>query len=155
MEETTKDKPLERIAIITYNVVGEGIYGDVIRCDGREIYIVQNRHRSFWGADRSLPSGEIAESRNRIAKRTIDDAMKLSLKDMDKIFLYVGSGGGEEIILETRMLPAEKITYIMCDCNLWLKEQLIESVGNADSKIIMSECGGQKTMEKILKSYLT
>jgi hypothetical protein len=101
-----------------------------------------------------LPEEEILESRSRVAKRTIDDAMNISLKDMDKIFLYVGSGGGEEIILETGSLSAEKITYVMCDCNFWLKKRLIESIGNKDSEIIMSECGGQVTMEKILKSYL-
>jgi hypothetical protein len=152
MKDTTKDKPFERIALITYNVVGEGIYGDVIKLDGREIYIVQNRSKYFWWG--KGPKGDSDAARREVAIETMDDALQIPLQEMDKIFLYIGQTGGEEVIGRTKDIAPEKITYVMCDCNLRLKEHIIKGMGNEKAEIIMSECGGQRTMEKILKSYL-
>ncbi len=148
------EKKIKRIALVTYNVVGDGKYDSLIKQDGLEMHLVQNGHRSKWAVDKNLSSKESTDVRERVAKRAIDAAMELSLEDMDRVYLYVGSNGAESIIAETRKMPADKITYVLCDCNLSKKRELLKQFGHPDAQVIVAECGGQRTLDKILKSYL-
>jgi hypothetical protein len=141
----------KKIAIVTYNRVGEGQYDNgLIKRDGKEIYIAQNGHRSAWAAD-SGPGYE----RNKIRRRTVKDVIQqITLEDMNHIYLYVGAGGGEEAIRQTKDIPSEKITYVMCGCNYSFKRNLIEEIGNSNAETISCECGGRNTLERILKQQL-
>ena len=141
----------QKIAIVTYNRIGEGQYENgLMERDDKQIYIAQNGHRSKWAADGGSES-EKFDRRQSVAGYV---AKSLDLTDMDQIFLYVGSNGGEEAIRQTAQIPADKITYVMCDCNWSRKNNMIREHGNISAKIEGCECGGQKTLDRILKGLL-
>jgi len=149
-----KAKPMNKpkIAIVTYNRIGEGQYenGLMQRAD-KQIYIAQNGHRSKWAAEGDASSAEKAETRRRVAGYVVNS---LELKDMDHTYLYVGKNGGEEAIAQTATIPADKITYVMCDCNWSEKKNMIAANGNQNAEIQSCECGGRSTLERILKDLL-
>lgn len=149
---TNKEQPKQKIAIVTYNRIGEGQYENgLMQRDNKEIYIAQNGHRSKWTAD-SHDTDEEKEARRISVARYVTRALELS--DMDQIYLYVGNQGGEEAIRQTATIPAEKITYVMCDCNWSKKKNMISALGNTQAKIQSCECGGRETLERILKKIL-
>lgn len=144
----------QKIAIVTYNRIGEGQYENgLMQRENKQIYIAQNGHRSKWAApgNSGLSDDEKAEIRARTAKYVAKD---IELEDMDQIYLYVGNDGGEEAIRQTAKIPAEKITYVMCDCNWGRKQKMINSLGNTAAKIQGCECGGRSTLERILKELI-
>jgi len=142
-----------RIAIVTYNRIGEGQYENGLMARGdKQIYIAQNGHRAKWTADAD-DDDEVKEARR---KSTAGYVLKsFDLKSMDQIYLYVGSDGGEEAIRQTAEIPAKKITYVMCNCNWSQKNRMIAERGNGAAKIESCECGGRETLERILKQLLS
>lgn len=143
---------IERIAIVTYNRIGEGQYSNgVIQRGDRQIFIAQNGHRSEWAAD---PGVDREQTRGIRAAVVTDVLSSVNLKDMDRVFLYVGTSGGEEAIRQTADIPADKVTYVMCFCNDSQKRQMIRAQGNASARIVHCECGGRDALERILKELL-
>lgn len=148
--ETQKKR--QRIAIVTYNRIGEGQYENGLMERGdKQIYIAQNGHRSKWTACGNSSDDEKERARRSVAGYVIKS---LDLADMDQIFLYVGSHGGEEAIKQTAQICPSKITYVMCDCNWDTKQRMISEQGNSQAKIQSCECGGRETLERILKGLL-
>lgn len=149
MEQTKTEK----IALVTYNRIGNGQHENgVMQAGNKEIFIAQNGHRSKWAYNpNSGPISQAAETRECAARMA---AQQVNLNDMDRIFVYVGAGGGEEAIRQTRDIPAEKITYVLCSCNYGMKKDLIRRLGNAEARIRECECGGRDTMERILENLL-
>ena len=147
-----KEKKITKVAIVTYNRIGEGNYPNgVIRGEGVEIYIAQNGHRSEWAADPENNEYTKAQTR-KIASASV--ARQIDLSDMDKVFIYVGANGGEEAIRQTRNIPSEKISYVLCHCNYGTKRDMIQSIGNGKADIISSECGGRSTLDRIVERFL-
>ncbi len=145
---------LEKIAIVTYNRIGQGKYENgVLNAGNKQIYIAQNGHLAKWAVEpNSCPREEAIESRERAARRA---AEQIDLSEMDKIYIYVGAAGGaEEAIRQTRGLPAEKVTYVMCDCGFTRKREMIKHLGNQDAQVIDCECGGRETLQRILDDIL-
>ena len=145
----------EKIAIVTYNRIGEGQYDNgLIEREDKQIFISQNGHKSKWAAANSDNSPDDEEARRRRVSVIGYVTKSIDLKDMDKIYLYVGNNGGEEAIRQTAEIPAEKITYVMCDCNWYAKHNMIVQKGNSNAEVMSCECGGRETLEKILKGLL-
>ena len=143
------NKRTKRIAIVTYNRVGNGQYPNgVINGKNAEVYFAQNRHLSKWAADPNLSDGQRQNIRRYAS---INAADSLSLEDMDHIFLYVGDSGGEEAIGMTVEIPGQKMTYVMCRCNYSAKKNRIRGIGRTNPRIISCECGGRETLEKIVR----
>lgn len=140
----------KKVAIVTYNRIGEGQY-DNGRISGKsvDLYVAQNGHKSKWAANPDCGGKE--EARSRTAKSVV---RQVELTDMDHVYLYVGSDGGEEMIRATRELPAENITYVLCDCNWGHKRNMINSFGHGSSKVIECECGGRGTLAGIAAKLL-
>lgn len=144
---------LEKIAIVTYNRIGEGKYENgVLNARDKQIYIAQNGHLAKWAYNPNSGTREEAIDARQRAARSV--ASQIALDEMDKIFIYVGNSGGEEAIRQTRGLPANKVTYVMCDCNMGQKKSMIRHLGNEDAKIIYCECGGRETLQRILDGIL-
>jgi hypothetical protein len=142
----------QKIAIVTYNRIGGGQYENGLMERGdKQIYIAQNGHKSKWVSDPSNPESEKEARRKSMAGYVVKS---LDLTDMDQVYLYVGSNGGEEAIRQTAQIPAEKITYVMCDCNWSGKTRMISEHGNSNARIQSCECGGRETLERILKGLL-
>ena len=142
-----KTKP-KKIAIVTYNRIGNGQYENgVIKTKDKEIYIAQNGHKAKWAASGGNDR-EKEKTRSMVAATTV---RQIDLKNMDHVYLYVGANGGEEAIRQTRNMPADKITYVMCGCNYGMKERMVRDLGNDGAEIVRCECGGRDTLEKIVK----
>lgn len=153
MTETATEQKLEKIAIVTYNRIGQGKYDNgVLNAGNKQIYIAQNGHLAKWAVEPySCPGSEAKEYRERAARNV---AGQIDLSEMDKVFIYVGAAGGEEAIRQTRGLPAEKVVYVMCDCGSTQKRQMINHLGNQKAKVINCECGGRDTLQRILDGIL-
>lgn len=145
--------PTWQVAIITYNRIGEGEYENgVTDGPGIRLFIAQNGHKSKWAADPDYGSrASRKETRVRMARHVTN---MVNLEDMDHVFIYVGGSGGEETIRQSRDLPANKVTYVMCDCNWDNKNEMIKSIGNAGAKVIECSCGGQIVLAGIVKRLL-
>ena len=144
------EKP-KRVAVVTYNRVGDGEYDSgVIRKNGLELFIAQNGHKSKWAAS----DGSWAD-RSQVRGRTAANVLsEIDLTEMDHTYLYVGASGGEQGIIETKEIPADKITYVMCGCNSSMKRNMIDMFGNRNAEIISAECGGQYTLGRIVDGLL-
>ena len=149
---TATEERTKKVAIVTYNRIGEGQYENgVIRRNGVELFVAQNGHRSKWAAFAESTDAEKKEARIRTAQRVAKD---LELADMDHVYVYVGSNGGEEMIRQTRDLPARKLTYVMCDCGWSSKRRLIQELGNSNADLMECECGGRDTLARIARQVL-
>jgi len=145
-----EENKTKKVAVVTYNRIGEGQYNNgVLRRGNTELYIAQNGHKAKWAA---MPEG--GNHREKRINTIRDVVNRVELAEMDQVVLYVGAGGGEEAIKQTSELPAEKVTYVMCDCNGYRKRQMIRNVGNAEAGVIWCECGGRHTLERMVKELL-
>jgi hypothetical protein len=147
-EKKNHIKP-KKIAFVTYNRIGNGEYDNgVLKRNGIEIYIAQNGHRAKWASGgQDAPPDQTDLNR---ASAISDILERVSLEDMDHSYVYIGKKSGLEIISQTKNLPADKITYIMCNCQRYEKVKLIENIGNEDAKIIWCECGGRETLDRLI-----
>ena len=78
-----------------------------------------------------------------------------SLPNLDHVVIYVGTRGSERAIALAAELPADKVTFVGCDCRLPEKDALIDAAGLSESQRILCECGGHRTMEKLYRDFMT
>ncbi len=76
------------------------------------------------------------------------------VKELDYIVVYVGSDGSENAITLASELPSEKVTFVMCDCRLGTKDELLRRAGHTNARQIMCECRGLETMGRLCKRFL-
>lgn len=90
----------EKIAIITYNRIGEGQYANgILKKKGKELHLFQNGHLSKWAVNRESGIQNPAPIRAQAITDILED---LNLEDMDKVYLYVGTSGSEKAIEMTK-----------------------------------------------------
>ena len=79
-----------------------------------------------------------------------------ALQSLDKVFIYVGDNGSEGTIqhaAENGLNPS-KAVFVLCDCNEHAKRSLISANGFTESHVIMCECSGRRTMQRIANNFL-
>ena len=146
--EQARESNPKKIAIVTYNRVGDGRYlNGVMRRNGLELYFAQNGHLAKRAARDCFDTYQ----RSRVAQSV---AREFDLSQMDHSYIYVGAEGGEEAIRQTRHLHPDKVTYVMCDCNFSAKRALISNHGNTGARIMSCECGGRDTLAGIVEKLL-
>jgi len=141
----------KKIALITYNLVGDGKYPQVNKGEENDVYIAQGNSiaavKEQWRTDSDAQKIRADASKNAV--------QTINLEDMDKVYVYVGEKGGEEMIRQTLQVPTEKIVYVMCGHNSDAKNHLIYQYrGGYFSQKIICECGGRATLERILQDSL-
>ncbi|HVY01682.1 MAG TPA: hypothetical protein VHA12_02885 [Candidatus Nanoarchaeia archaeon] len=146
------EKETRKVAIVTYNRVGEGQFPNGIQSrPGLEVYFAQNGHLAKW----TWSSEETLEEKERARKYTAAAVVRsIRLDEMDEVYLYVGNNGGEEAIRQSADLTSEKVNYVMCSCNYGYKKDLIRRIGNGKARIIECECGGRETLATIANQLL-
>lgn len=146
-------KDIKKIAIITYNRIGDGQFDNgIIKKQHAWLHIAQNGHRSKWAADPDYGSGD---GRNQTRSRTAAAVVaQFDLSVMNHTYVYVGASGGEEAIRQTRNLDPNKVTYVLCNCNYGTKKSMIRQHGNHGAAIMECECGGRKTLERVAQDLL-
>ncbi len=86
--------------------------------------------------------------------KTIKDFDQKTIKDVDQIVFYVGAFGYKIAVRLAKKFPANKITYVACECALIEVKKLIKEVGHGESTLIVSEHHGIKTMPRLCKKFL-
>ncbi|MBX9670149.1 MAG: hypothetical protein K2X93_21290, partial [Candidatus Obscuribacterales bacterium] len=82
------------------------------------------------------------------------DELDRMLPELDHIVVYVGANGSEEAIRRAAVMPPEKVTFVLCDCNLREKERVICTSGMSTARTVMCECGGRHTMRALFERYI-
>ncbi len=79
------------------------------------------------------------------------------LPSLDRVFIYVGDNGSEGTIqhaAENGLGPSRAV-FVLCDCNEFSKRNLIREKGFETSPVIMCECSGRRTMNRIATNFMT
>ena len=94
----------------------------------------------------------------KLAAQAFDSSnhgLKYDLDRIDEMFVYLGldgAGPGFEYVAGIMVRNGNKdITLVACDCGSEIKENFARET---DLQIIWAECGGMKTLEKIVEQKL-
>ena len=145
----------QQVAFVTYNSVGQhGSYDSGwYENRGRRAFLVQNTRGRRAAAEnqfnREAGSQAVAEEVERLWQ-----VLGLVLPILDHLVVYVGASGSEEAIRYASQMPAQKVTFVRCDCGLAGKDALIAEWGMAGSRKVLCECGGCKMMEALLCVFM-
>lgn len=149
---------MQNAAFVTYNTVGDSLRsGWHDGPEGRRALVIQNSTGRLWGAsiDPVLPAKNTGENANRVSSE-IDNLwgqLREALSELDQIVVYVGDKGSEVAIRLAAELPAEKVTFALCQCNFRYKTALIRS-HVAGAGTVVCECGGHYAMERLFQSFM-
>ena len=147
-----------RVAMISYNAFVHGEENGLKERGGNSVLLLQNETGSKWGL-------------LQVRKRNDDPSwyaqanaivgplwMKLvdEMETIDKVVIYVGATGSERVIelAEQHGLVPEKAVFVMCDCGIHAKKEILVAYGYATSQVIECECGGQDAMLQIYDRVL-
>lgn len=153
---------MKSVAFLTYNTVGDGQVGNGWHgSNGRRAFLLQNTRGKRWGArrDPNVPSGSMRTT-DEYADRVRDEIGELwtllegQIAELDHVVIYVGANGSERAIGLASRLPADKVTFVGCDCNLPYKEMLVRAAGMTRSRRILCECGGHRTMGRMFETFM-
>jgi len=143
-----------KAAVVSYNAFNREANG--WHCRGEnEVLLVQNDDGSLWGAKQSGTPQDMATEGSRLVTAKWTD-IGADLLSLDLVVVYVGSYGAETIITlaAESSVPAGKMVFVMCDCNLANKNRLIGRHGYEGSRKIMCHCGGRTEMSRIFPSLM-
>lgn len=153
---------MHSVAFITYNTVGDGQVGNGWHgLNGRRAFLLQNTRAQRWGArrDPNTPSGDdrtTDEFADRV-RREIEAIWSLledQITEIDHVVVYVGASGSERAIALAARIPADRITFVGCECGLPFKEILIQAAGLTGVRRILCECGGHRTMRRLFETFM-
>lgn len=141
---------MQRVAFLTYNSVGSGLSnGWHEGLNGRRAFVLQNTK-----GEGTLDKGPIGAAKRTEQTGILWSLLQEELPNLDHVVVYVGTRGSESAITLAAKLPASKVTFVGCDCNLPLKEMLVRSAGLGEAQRLLCECGGHWTMRELFDNFL-
>lgn len=139
---------MKTVAFITYNVMSGNVASGWHETRGRRALVLQNTHGAGrWGS----PIGAGARASQSV---TLWEQLQQSLSEVDHVVVYVGTNGSEAAVMLAAQLPADKVTFVGCDCNLYAKKVLIRAAGMSGSRWIDCACGGHGKMRDLYDSFM-
>ena len=146
-------------AFVTYNTLGDRFLssGWHDREDRRALVLQNTRGRS-WAADQAIAksSGQYDQECDTVRSEISDlwGQLQEHLHELDIIVIYVGSNGSEHAIALAANLPASKVIFVSCDCNLSAKRNAVQRTGLTEARWIDCECGGHQTMGRLYNVFM-
>ncbi len=146
------------IALYTYNQI-EGAKDGWNERNDRRAFVIQGSQA--WAAGQA--PGEYTEGPGEVDRRIglrLDTINKLwaesagVIGSAKHVFIYLGSSASKRAIELASQLAPERMSFVLCDCAFHMKDGLIVQAGLSSAAQIMCECGGRRTMAKILETYL-
>ncbi|HLC38990.1 MAG TPA: hypothetical protein VJJ80_02610 [Patescibacteria group bacterium] len=140
---------------ITYNSVGIG--REML---GNGWHGKDGEHQIFIASTESIRTKSITSGK-AIREKDIDGILVpladiLHLMDEKMIFvIYLGGEGHEHIFSYLYQIPAERIVFVMCECDRQGKMHQLREHRLLGARRIDSECGGELTMKKLADHFLT
>lgn len=151
---------VKKIAFITYNYIWNWEYKNwaIKTTSNKEIYISQSEDSQIKHRDLGWKEYRVLDNKRNdkdFVKNVLDNVVgQIKLEEMDHTYLYVGKKTAQELISRTKDLVAEKITYVICDCDEYEKRENIRKYGKEWADIVMCECGWRTTMKDLLEKTL-
>lgn len=145
-----------RIAMFSYNGFVSSERNGWKQGVSNEILLIQDPEGRPWGTTQSgISTSEMSRESHSVIENAWQ-ALEAEIPTLDKFIIYVGSYGAERAIelAKQNNIPANKITFVMCDCGLSNKLQIISRCSYKDSAQMMCECGGRSTMNCLYQKYL-
>ncbi len=150
------------VAFVTYNTVGENRLSGWVEQNGHRAFVMQNTKGISWGAGVAPKDyGTIEGPTSKLTENRFSEIeqMWLILREMihefDRVVVYLGASRAQARIIElVSMVSAAKITFVSCRCDLVAKEICVQLAGLDACERRTCECGGHRTMETLLVSYL-
>jgi hypothetical protein len=149
---------MQKVAFVTYNTVGDNLSSGWHGSDDRRALLVQNTRGERWGAQHA--PGEFCPgadkcSHNRYTEiDSIWGQLQSELSDLDHVVVYVGAGGSQRAVELASALDSSKVTFVLCDCRLSIKEEWITQNGMVDAGRVWCECGGHRTMKSLYENFM-
>lgn len=151
---------MKQIAFVTYNTVGENLSSGWHTANGRRALVLQNSKGQRWSVDRNnLPPDDGSEygvpgKLRRTEIEALWTELQKSLPELDHVVIYLGVRGSERAIELASILPASKVTLVLCGCSFFAKKMLILEAGLIDARQIDCQCGGHQTMRELFDSFM-
>lgn len=140
---------------LSYNSIGQnGEYPNgVLEENGHKAIIVQHPRGKNWAVPGVIPM----QIGTALAETAVEELFKRAFGtdvEPDAVLVYVGAEGSEGAIRLAAHLPQDKVGFVMCDCNMRAKAQMLHQHADHQTHILMCECGGQQTMGGLVKQFL-
>ena len=156
---------IRTVAFVTYNTVGNLRGGWHEEPNGRRALIVQNTNGNEWAVEKIIGRAPIPPSNYRrrdvqfvdLVHNEINqlwEQLQESISSLDHVVIYIGSKGSEHAIALAAQLPADKVTFVGCNCDLPQKEAMIQASGLTKAQRILCNCGGRDTMEHLFHFFM-
>lgn len=151
---------MKAVAFVTYNTVGDKLSSGWHGSDDRRAFVIQNSRGYDWAVKETstpadfdrLDTANVNRVRDEIG--TLWGQLQEALPALDHVVVYVGSQGSERAIALAAQLPADKVTFVGCDCGLAIKAALIMAAGFNPSQLVLCECGGRRSMRRFYEAYM-
>ncbi|GEM_PF-1592955 len=156
------------VGFLTYNSIGKAgnISNGAHETPERRAIVLQGSPKDIWAASKVYGGGKVPPPgydrdqgqyvnfiSNEIDRLWAD--LSQGIDEFDHIIIYVGAKGSERALELAASLPPQKVTLVMCDCELGRKLHLISQIGNLkEARRILCECGGNMTFYRMFWHYL-
>ena len=140
---------MNKVAFVTYNTVDENLTSGWHESEDRHAMVLQNTK-----GEGTRDGGPIGRDNRQEQISTLWKELQQVLSELDQVVVYVGTNGSERAIALASELPADKVTFVGCDCNLPMKEIMIQAVGLGKARRILCECGGHHTMKGLYDRFM-
>ena len=139
---------------LTYNSIGDpGTFGSgPIERGGNTAVIVQHGRGQQWGVPQMGSPNHVDIARTLVTE--LGSQLPESLENIDRVVVYVGDRGSEGAIDIASRFPAEKVSFVLCRCNMTAKQASVNRKCKG-AQVIMCECGGNRTMRGLVEAFLT
>lgn len=141
---------MNSVAFVTYNQIGNGLADGWHDRNGRRALVLQNTR-----GEGALNGGRpIGAERRREELELLWGKIQGVKQELDHVVVYVGVRGSERAIEFAAQLPAEKVTIVSCDCSVPAKVRMLMAAGLDLRRVVVCECGGHRTMEKLFENFM-
>lgn len=148
---------MKKVALFSYNTfVSNGTNG-WNQGKNNQVLLIQDSEGRRWGTQqRGISTTEMAQESVTAIENGWQGLLASEINNLDHLYIYVGSYGAEHAIKLSREnnIPSDKVTFIMCDCGLRKKNQMIQNCNYNDAEVIMCECGGRETMGDMYHNFM-
>lgn len=145
-----------KVAFFSYNAFVSNTVNGWNNGTNNNVLLVQDPQGRPWGTQQTGISTDEMAQESVSAIENGWQGMASEINNLDKLYIYVGSYGAEHAIKLAREnnIPSEKVTFVMCDCQLGNKKSMIQKCNYQDAEVIMCECGGRDTMATLYYKYM-
>ncbi len=146
-----------RTVMMSYNTFVPGLENGWHEQNGNAVLLLQNETGQAWGITQFGSTKAEWRAETEGVVNPLWAKLMEALPTIDEFVFYVGSYGAEHIIelAAKHGLTPEKTVFVLCDCNMGPKMNVLNKAGFATARKEMCECGGRETMRVMFEDALS